>query len=143
MNADGRRWLCRSLLFILFGAALSTHAQSEELQSQLGAEIEKRFEESAIDIDDAPLDFGCSFSKHVTSRVQVLSKSGSAIFLMIPPCRGSRRLEEPVSLPRPTFVEMQIAKGFPSGEAAMGEEPPDDGYSYLLAEENRMRLLTS
>jgi hypothetical protein len=142
MNADGRRWICRSLVVALISAAFLASAQSEEFQSKLGAEIERRFEDSAIQVDNAPLEFGCEFSKYVASRLPVPVDSQQlrihnrhARWMMFLPFYRSQRLDEPASLPRPTFVERQIAKGFPSGEAAKGDEAPDDGYSYLLAED--------
>jgi hypothetical protein len=135
MNADGRRWICHSLAFALFCVGPSALVQSEEFQSQLAAEIERRFEDTSLEVDVAPLKFGCQFSEYVASWAPVYIAKFSAGWLIVPPSHGSPSLETAASLPQPTLVEAKIAKGFPSGEPAKPHEAHDDGYSYLLAEE--------
>jgi hypothetical protein len=107
-------------------------AGAEEFKSELGAEIERRFEESAIEVDVEPLKFGFQFSEYVSSRAAVYATKFATGWLTLPRV-GSARLEEPASLPRPTLVEQFIAKGFPSGELSRDASARDD--SYLLARE--------
>jgi hypothetical protein len=109
--------------------------RSEEFQSQLGAEIERRFEDAVIEVDGAPLEFGCEFSAYVASRIGLRTfKSGGWAF--ISPTKGSTRLDEAAKLPQPTLVETFIAKGFPSGELSRNATVQDDSY-FLAKKESR------
>jgi hypothetical protein len=134
MNADGCRWVCRSFLFAMLGVEFVTTAHAEDFQLQLGAEIERRFEDASIDFDVAPLKFGCQFSEYVSSRATVYVTKFSKGWLIPSPAHGSSRLESPASLPQPTLVETFISKGFPSGELSRDATLQDDPYLFAREE---------
>jgi len=135
MNADKRRWNRGSLFLALLGSLFVSPTIAAEFKSQLGDEIERRFEAATIEVDESPIEFSCKFSKYIASeRVPVGNFGWYPANLHL---QGSHHLEEPASLPQPTIVETYIAKGFPSGEREKGIKKAVRDYSYHLAPDYR------
>jgi hypothetical protein len=133
MNADKRRSNRGSLFLALLGSLFATPAISADFKSQLGDEIERRFEAASVDLDKSPIEFGCKFSEFTASRVKLRGNVPGVMYLMTSH-HHDYHLEEPASLPQPTIVETYIAKGFPSGEREKGIKKTLRDDSYHLAE---------
>jgi hypothetical protein len=130
MDADGRRLILCSVVMALISAGFLTPARSQDIQSQLGAEIERRFtatpEEAKPEriIDSAfPLTREIEKSR---STIQPLKLNFEFEY-----SQPSIRFEGIESLPQPTLVEYLIANGIPSGKLSRDARVRDD--SYFLA----------